>query len=495
MRTLSAGNKKVFTIFAAIIVLIIGVLVVALSCVLTIDKEDYTIQANSIVFDKENNAMEVKENGTIYQKWDQNYYLKMGKEEYALGKQAIVYLPNRNKVYVYGNTFEVQPKGEITKITKETEIGDLKRDRFFKLEDRKYLVVGAEIKNQTESIRTKNYLMIQLDKSGNTLLSNQEVNMKTIKPMIITTSTYQFDVANEKLYFGEEEIDLKKIIGSSNEYKEVEKQINDTEEEKKDIQQIEGNEPIQNNQNNKENQNSGNNPNGANGSYPSHNKQDQINAGGNGQAGGIQVGNGQNQNQNQNQSQNKTPLSKSINLRGITPRSSSLDIQYAILDPENKYQTIILDIQGDIQKTIALDKTQRNYIVTGLTPNSEYKVTLAYKEILTNNTVVDGIEDTMIVRTSKVSDSITITKMAQNRLYFTYKMDKNYVYESAKIGFYLDGAKQGEMDIDIQAAVSSQGWSTSIEYSYGNEMILKLENVRYEGKEIKRDLQAKLKMY
>lgn len=495
MRTLSAGNRKLFTIFAMIITLIIGVMVVGLCCVLVIDKENYAVTQNTVIFDKEYNIIEAKQEGSIYKKWDGNFYLKMNKEEYLLGKQAITYIPSRNKMFVYGNTFEVETGGEITKIIKETEIGDLSKDRFFKLEDRKYLVVGKEIKNQVGNISTKNYLIIQLDKSGNTLISNQELNMKTIKPMIISTETYKFDVANEKLYFGEEEIDLKKIIGSSNEYIEIERQVNETEEEeeeKTDVQQIEGNEPVQNMQNNPSNTNG------------SNNQQSQTNqAENNGQAGSIVVDNSQgqsqnqsqNQNKDQNQSQNNTPLAKSINLRGITPRSSSLDIQYAILDPENKYQTIFLDVQGDIQKTIALDKTQRNYLITGLTPNTEYKVTLAYKEILQNNTVVDGIEDTMIVRTSKISDSITITKIAQNRLYFTYKMDKNYVYESGKIAFYLDGEKQSDVDIDIEAATSDAGWSSSVEYTYGNEFILKLENAVYEGKEINRDLQAKIRMY
>ena len=495
MRTLSAGNKRVFTIFAAIITLIVGVLIVALSCVIATDKEEYTISENTIVFDREYNIIEANKEGEIHKKWDGNFYLKIDKEEYLLGRQAIVYLPSRSKIFVYGTTFEVQQGGDITKILKETEISDLKKNRFFKLEDRKYLLTGEEIKNQTGSISTKGYLIVQLDKSGNTLISNQEVNMKTIKPMKISTTTYKFDVANEKLFFGEEEIDLKKIIGSSNEYIEIEKQVNEEEKEEENTQPIEQNEPTQipNNQGIINNSNVNNNMN---------NQQTSGNQIGNaGQVGSINIGNGQSQNQDQNQNQqsnkneNNTPLAKSINLRGITPRSSSLDIQYAILDPENKYQTIFLDIQGDIQKTIALDKTQRNYLITGLTPNTEYKVTLAYKEILPNNAVVDGIEDTMIVRTTKISDSLEIIKIAKNRLYFTYKMDKNYVYESGKIVFYLDGEKQEEVDIDVQAAVSDNGWTSSVEYTYGNEAILKLEGATYEGKEIKRELQAKLKMY
>ena len=40
------------------------------------------------------------------------------------------------------------------------------------------------------------------------------------------------------------------------------------------------------------------------------------------------------------------------------------DMLQKILDAENKYQTVYLDLQGDIQKTIALDKTQKNYLIS-----------------------------------------------------------------------------------------------------------------------------------
>lgn len=556
MRAISAGNRKMFTIFAVVIVLIIGVLVVGLSSVLATDKKEYTVSENSMTFDNENELIELKKEGKIYKRWDGNFYLKVGDEETLLGRQAIVYIPNRNKLTVYGTSFEVKTEGDITKVTEENEISDLDQSRFFKLEDRKYLVVGEGIKNQTGSITTQGFLIVQLDKAGNTMLTNQELSMKTIKPIILKTEDYEFDVANEKLIFGEEEIDLKKIIGSSNEYKEVKKQddtTNTTEENKAEevetaeteVDSLEGNMPIQNSQNNPVNPDEQTNNSNMNGQIPNNeNAQNAENSnngnisnagnsnngstqnvinnnGGNAQNTGNttndgntnNTGNANNAGNSQNgqiigsdpnagtsdktedSQENKTPLAKSINLRGITAKSSSLDIQYAILDPENKYQTIFLDVTGDIQKTIALDKNQRNYLITGLTPNTEYKVTLAYKEILEDNTIVDGIEDTMIVRTSKISDTLTITKIAQNKLYFNYKMDKDYVYEAGKIAFYLDGEKQEEIDIDVEKAVSSSGWTASFNYSYGNEIILKLEGATYEGKEVSRQLQAKLKMY
>ena len=45
-----------------------------------------------------------------------------------------------------------------------------------------------------------------------------KINLKTITPTKLSTSEYTFDIANEILKFGELNIDLKKIIGSTNQY-------------------------------------------------------------------------------------------------------------------------------------------------------------------------------------------------------------------------------------------------------------------------------------
>lgn len=510
MRNISSGNRKEFTIFAMVIILIIGVFIVGLNVVLAKETKEYTISTSTIVFDEEYNIIELEQSAKIYKKWDGNLYLKTKEQEFKLGKNAICYSKNKNRLNIYGDTFEVVKGGEITKYLEQNEIIDLSQDKFFKLEDRKYLVVGNSIKNATGSIDTSNFLIVQLDKTGDTLLSNDELNMKTIKPLKIKTGSYEFDIANEKLIFGEEEIDLKKIIGSTNEYKEIKQEINESQDdeikdEEKDMQieQIESKNLVQSAQSGQvvPNNQFSYDAQTQSGMQVINNQQTQTVTSSNNMQQSIQIQNQTqtttniNQNESKEQSQNKLPLAKSINLRGIVAKSTSLDVQYAILDTENKYQTVYLDIQGDVQKTIALDKTQRNYLITGLTPNTEYKVTLAYREILENNEIVDGVEDTIIVRTSKILDSITIDKIAQNKLYFTYKMDPDFVYESGKIALYVGNEKQGEIDIDISAALSSNGWTAVMEYNYGSEIVLKLENAIYEGQEVKRDLQKKIKLY
>ena len=500
MRSLSKENKQEFIVFAIVVILIISVIVIAIQAVMGIEKKEYEITSGTITFDKEYEIIETEIEGKIFQKLKKDYYLKEGNEEYNLGNVAICYNQTRNKLNIYGDTFEVVKSGEVTKYIDENEITNLSQDRLFKLEDRKYLVIGKNIKNDTETISARNFLIVELDKIGNTLLVNHEINTKTINPIKLQTSSFEFDVANEKLLFGEElraEIDLKRIIGSTNEYKEIRiadnKNKDNTEVEEKNEEKGIDDESLSQISD-------------AIGVYINNNKGNGSGQVINNQGGtsiqtpnstNIQINNNDNSSGNQTQTkvQNATPLAKSINLRGVGVSSTTLNVEYAILDAENKYQTVYLDIQGDVQKTVALDKTKNNYLVTDLKPNTEYKVTIGYKEILKDSSVVDGIEDTMIVRTSKILDNIAITKLSKSRIYFTYKMDPNFVYDTGKIVLYIDGEKQDEIEIDTDAAISSAGWQTSVEYTYGSEIVLRVEDLTYEGKKVNRDLQTKVKIY
>ena len=81
------------------------------------------------------------------------------------------------------------------------------------------MLVDREIVSSDKFTNTVNYLLVELDKLGNAKLSNNKINLKTITPMILVTSKYRFDINNEILNFGSYDIDLKKIIGSTNQYK------------------------------------------------------------------------------------------------------------------------------------------------------------------------------------------------------------------------------------------------------------------------------------
>ena len=220
MRNLTAGNKMNFTMFIFIVLIIIFMIIFAVINGLKNTKEKFEISSVSAVYDYKSNYIELENDALISKKWTGNYYLKedITKKEYKLGDYSVSYDKNKKTIELFGTFYEVKKGGDISKVLEHNFINSTMQNRFYKINDRKYLIIGKNIKNNTGSLSTENYLIVILDKSGNALLLNNEINAKTINEMIISTDDFDFDVANETLKYNDEIINLKKIIGSSNQY-------------------------------------------------------------------------------------------------------------------------------------------------------------------------------------------------------------------------------------------------------------------------------------
>lgn len=492
MRSLAAGNKKRFAIFAIIIIIIIILLITCLRLALNHEVEEYRIESNVTLYDSEYEPLQPEEAGTITKKWDGNYYLTLDNtnETYKLNPEVVSYNGNNSQVTLYGDVFKVLLDGQVEKYSKDTTIRNTSEDAFYKIADRQYLMISNSIKNEFGSISTSKYLYIIIDKSGNTLLLNNEIYARTINPIVLSTSSYRFDIANEKLIVGNDEIDLKKIIGSSNEY--VEK------DEEKDIDWqnlIPDNQGTSSSNNGSDNsQNSDGTTNNQGGVQTGTGTNAGTSNGGSGSsAGGDTIIN------NSNSSTNQTPLSKSVSLRGAIATSSYIDIEYAVQDPQNRYQTVYAFVEAvGYENTIALDKNATTYRLTDLEPNTEYKITLGYKEITEDNEVVDNIEDVLSVRTTKINASIDITRVGtgSKKVYFNLKLDQNYAFDYAKIALYVDGVKESDMDVNLTQAVKTDGWSNVLTYeNYGSEITVQLEGTSHDGSVVETNIQAKYRNY
>lgn len=488
MRALTAGNKKRFAIFAIIIIIIIILLITCLRLALNHEVEEYKIESNVTLYDSEYEPLQPEEAGTITKKWDGNYYLTLDntKETYKLNSEVVSFNENNAQVTLYGDVFKVLLDGQVEKYSKDTTIKNTSEDAFYKLSDREYLMISNSIKNESGSISTSKYLYIIIDKSGNTLLLNNQIYARTINPLILSTNSYKFDIANEKLIVGNDEIDLKKIIGSSNEY--VEK------EEEKDIdwQNL-----IPENQGSTTGtaSNNGQNSNGstnAQGGTQTGTNSGTSNGGSGSSSGGSSI-------INNNTETNKTPLSKSVSLRGAIATSSYIDIEYAVSDPEHKYQTVYAFVEAvGYENTIALDKNTTTYRLTNLEPNTEYKITLGYKEITADNEIVDNIEDVLAVRTTKINASLDVTRVStgSKKVYFNLKLDQNYAFDYAKIALYVDGVKESDMEVNLTEAVKTAGWSNTLTYeNYGSEITLLLEGTSHDGSVVETNIQTKYRNY
>lgn len=441
MRKLSAGNKTRFTIFALLIICTILVLIIILNKVLSFEKEEYAVEKEVVTYDSDYEYVSLTTDAVIAKKWTGKYYLNETETglSYELGTTAVTYNSIKNKLNLYGTFYKVALDGEITKTTKNTEITNMIEPQLYKIDDRKYLVVSEEISNENGSLTADNYLMVVIDKSGNTLLLNNNIDIKTINAIILKTDTFKFDVANEKLIYEDTTIDLKKIIGSSNEYVEPEKKKEKDE-----------------------------NSNGSvGGSQSSTNAT--VNVGGSTTV--IQNPNTNTSNStsggnesNTNNNDNKTEVIKSVSLRSITPGETYLDVNYLITDPNNEYQVVYLNINGKgYTDTISLDKTMDYYRITGLSPNTDYSVSLGYKVIKSDATVDEVTEDVLNIKTLKLQCSLSITKVTEDKIYFNLKIDKNSNYENAKLYVYLNEVQETNyIHVDIDQAISAEGWTSSM---------------------------------
>ena len=479
MRALAAGNKKRFALFAIIIITIIILLITSLRLALKHETEQYKIESNITLYDSDYVPIKTEEEATINKKWDGNYYLTLNnsKSTYKLNKKVVSFNEAKSKVTLYGEVFKVLFDGQVEKYVKDTEIKNNSGDQFYKIADRQYLLISDSIRNESGSISTSKYLYVIIDKSGNTLILNNQIYAKTINPIVLTTSSYKFDIANEKLIVGSNEIDLKKIIGSSNEYKEKE-----PEEDKVEHEQ---------NNNNNENQNSNiqNGEGTAVGNQNTQNNQNNnSNSGSNVQGGGIT-----------NSNTNKTPLSKSVSLRGAIATSSYIDIEYAVQDPEHKYQTVYAFVEAvGYENMIALDKNATTYRLTDLEPNTEYKITLGYKQITADNEIEDQIEDVLSVRTTRINAKLDITKVlaGKQKVYFNLKLDQNYAFDYAKVALYVDGMKESDLVVNLTEAVKQNGWSNVLTFeNYGSEIVLQVEGTSHDGTPVSTNIQAKYRNY
>ena len=508
LRKLTSGNEINFVVFTIIIIVIMILLGLGVTYVLNIDKQVYQVEANTFLYDSENIPLEIENGGSMSAKWDGNYYIETNEgETYNVGKQPVIYNKSTGKVGMYGKRYQVFSDAHVETLNDLVEITDFSEDRFYKLDDRKYLIVSNSIKNETETISTKRYLLVILDKAGNTLLLNNEINAKTINSMKIETPTFIFDVANEQLIFDENTIDLTKIIGSTNEYEGDSGIINinnDTQNdnivgentESASSQTTEGN----------ENTNEGTDTTtitNSNNTTTNFNNSSETIINNNPNSGSDNTNNGNNNNDNNENNnnddnsdgENNTALEKNVSLRSAVATSSSITISYNVTDPENRYQVVYLNIEGNINETISLDKSNTTYTITGLTPNTNYTITMGAREINTDGTVSDKIEDVFVVRTKKINGQVSITRVNSSKIYFNLKLDSNYRFDSADVVLYVDGIEKSRKQINMSSAVTANGWTSEFNYEYGKNILIRVENAIYEGNSVAVDIQTKMTNY
>jgi len=425
-------NKVLFAIFILIVLLIVFILVLSVyNSKENKNVEEYKISLNNSIYDKDFSYISLKNDAILKKEWDGNYYLieNNSSKKYDLGTETVLYDKSKNQLTLYGAIYQVYENGETVQKTGKTSINNLSDFQFFKLSDRKYLIVSSNIKGIDFS--TVNYLIVSIDKAGNATLLNNDVNIKTINPLILSTDNIKFDIANEKILIGEKEVDLKKINGSTNEY------VEEKEENKRP-----SNENI-NTDNTTNNQNNNNNNNNAGSSSGIYNQiiSQIINISG-----------------LVSSTVNKTNLYKNISLRSVNVGASYLDVTYSIIDPQNKYLSIFLALEDEDENVnfYYLNKDSTRYRISGLNPNKQYKLSMNY--IVSGNSS-SQVADSVIVITSTDPTSVKITRLNGSIVSYKVKMYNEYEFSSANVVLTNceDGQYLGLRELNVSNALSSVG--------------------------------------
>ena len=464
MRKYDKRNKIYFGIVLVASLILIIIFSFFIAKVIKNGKIEYFIDKGSILYDKDKNLIKLESESVLKIKWNDEYYLMEDKNMYLLGTNSVIYNPSKDIMQLYGKYYEVTSGGEDNVIVYEDEtVVRTTESKFLKIADRKYLIIDPVIKTENGRLNTKNYLIVELDKMGNATLINNEVNLKTFEPTTIITSNFTFDIANEQLTISDQIIDLKKIIGSTNQYVKPEENPSDGEDD--------------NSSDNNTGNNDGNTSEGGNNE---------------GQTGGD----------NNNDDENIDDIidkTKTTSIISVNPSVGNISIDYVIYDPLNEYESVFVEVRDDNNTLVSVgyfDKMNTNFIITGLKANITYNLTFKYVYYREGVRVEEKFDEASVT-VGKPNISLRVDKVTSKTIYYTVLLDKDYSLDTLTVNLVSDLEDGSQIKLyntfDSNTLANKESVSGSFNYSnIGQFATLYINNVKFSGYPI--DIDAKYKV-
>ena len=437
-------NKRNIGIIIGISVITIIMFSLVIKFFLSGDRREYVVNDGALVFDKDKSIIKIDESSTIKKKWNNEYYLKFKDKNYELGDTAISYNEKTGEIILYGKYYEIGASDNIDITDGETVIKSSALTKFYKLADRKYLVVDKDIKSADGLLSTTDFLMIDLDKVGNATLVNHKVNLKAFSATTIVTSNYTFDIANEILTYGSNKIDLKKIIGSSNTYT------------KEDL--IPEEDDTGNGTNNGVTNITDNTTGTGNG----------TGGAGNGTGGGTGDGSGDGTGGNGKSNtiiEEIKKASKRTSVISVTSTTSKITIDYVIYDPYKEYTSVYMEVEnvddGKID-TIYLNKNDTRYELSNVFPNTYYKF--------------------VGITTKRPSVNLKVTNVGFGNINYLITTDNSYNIDSGTLKVYVNNEEVYSGNVSISGNTTGK---INVNAVSGDYIELLLTDVKSNGRVIK----------
>lgn len=438
MRKYDIKNKRNIGIILAISLLIIIMFSLVIKNYNNRDKNEYKVDINTLVFDKDKTIIKTTKDSIIKTKWNKKYYLIEDKQT-LLGNTAITYNEESGILKLYGKYYEMTSSDEINITSGETEIKSTALTKFYKLEDRKYLLVDKEISSADGLLKTTDFLLVELDKVGNATLTNHKVSLKTFSNTILVTTNYTFDIANEILTIGSDKIDLKKIIGSTNNYT------------KEDLTPEENEETT--------------------------NTADGINT--------IEDNTAKEDNTTNTQTNKQTIIeeakkaTKRTSIIALTSTINKIKVDYVIYDPKKEYSSVYMEVKKEDTSqvdTIYLSSNETSYeISSNILPSATYELTFKYSYIDENNTLHTETFDRQKITTKKPTISLKVTRTSKNKIDYLITTDNTYPLTSATLTIIKNNEVVKTEEITLNGNTIG---SSNISLIEGDNIELKLTNIK-----------------
>lgn len=466
MRKYDQRNKKNIGIIIGICLIVVIIFSYFLIKEIKLSKLKYELESNTILFDIDKNTILLKEMATIKKKWNNKYYLTYQKENYQIGTHVIAFNNSSTSLSLYGEFYEVTKNSKVNITDEETKLNNLSITRFYKVADRKYLIVDSNITTEDKSLKTENYLIIELDKLGNAILYNNSLNLKTFSETKIVTSNYTFDIANELLVYEDETIDLKKILGTTNQYKKEDQTTTDDKEENKEN-------PSDSTNNNGSTSGTNETPNNPTTNTPPSNtttNQDNIT---NNNETGTNISNSEIINQ-----------TASTSIIKITPNIKTIDIDYVIYDKTGEYLTTFIDVKSDSNiNRVQLSKSTTNAQIVNLAPGTTYTLSFRYTHM--DNNVLKEEEIANYTVTTLLPDiELNVNKITNKVINYNISIPSSYSITNAKLVLYIDDVKQSR-EIAINSSNMSGSFPINDLIQDNSTLItLSLENIHIDGTKV-----------
>ncbi|MDO5812767.1 MAG: hypothetical protein Q4Q31_06705 [Bacillota bacterium] len=462
MRKLNKKAKFSINFFGIAIALLIGCL--AYFGYTIMNEESFTVNFNGsgLFYDEDYDRVLTKGSSVVKKKWNGDYILTAnGDKEYNLGPNTISYVDSRLRVF--GSGYRITENSDAVKLIDGYEVESMSETSFYKLAKDIYLLVSPTIQDSNNEFQTENFLYIVLDKAGNAILSNDKINLKTVKPTTVNCDNLSFNIAEEKLTFNGKEIDTKTVIGSSNQFDADKYQDIQTENKDNNTVDIDV----------------------AGGSGGSGGAGGLGGIGGSGGSGGTGGSGGKG-----GSAANGSAVDaiKMIMLRGVSKSSTSLKVTYYASDPYGQYGLIYLDLfEGDADEnnhsaalqTQSISTYDSAYTFTNLEPGKQYKVVIGHCTTSTGSSVYH-VDDVVKTATSDPQNTLAVMTQTQNSIVINSKVD-GYYSSKKKVFVRLTGNNTAHAEKAVTAnSYSKSGELLEFSLTGNNEALKSATNIKVE---------------